>query len=80
MNSKKIIILIGVMLVVFVLFKVIADQLCAGGPNNAVTAAVSEVISNATPTPNPTPSNPDPLSWEPLVRQLVLFLSKVCNR
>ncbi len=78
MNSKKIMVLIGVMLFVFVLIKVIADQLCASSPNNAVSTAVSDVISSAVTSPAPT--KPDPLSWEPLVRQMLLFFSKVCNR
>jgi hypothetical protein len=78
MNSKKIIVLIGVMLFVFVLVKVIADQLCAGDPNNAVSTAVSDVISSA--ASNPASSRPDPLSWEPLGRQILAFFSKVCNR
>ena len=78
MNSKKIIILIGVMLFVFVLVKVIADQLCAGGPTNAVSTAVSDAISSA--ASNPAPSRPDPLSWEPAIQQILLFFSKACNR
>jgi hypothetical protein len=78
MNSKQIIVLIGVMLFVFVLVKVIADQLCAGGPNNAVSTVVSDVISNA--ASNPVPSRPDPLSWEPIGRQILQFFSKACNR
>ena len=79
MNSKKIIILIGVMLLVFVLIKMIADQLCSASPTNAVSAAVSDVISNAAPT-SQAPGRPDPLSWEPITRQVMLFLSKACNR
>jgi hypothetical protein len=78
MNSKQIIVLIGVMLLVFVLIKVIADQLCAGGTNNAVSTAVSDAISSA--VSNPAPSRPDPLSWEPLVRQVLVFFSKACAR
>ena len=78
MNSKKIIVLIGVTLLVFVLIKVIADQLCSASSNNAVSAAVSEVISNI--APSQTPDRPDPLSWEPITRQLMLFFSKACNR
>ncbi len=78
MNSKKIIILIGVMLFMFALVKVIADQLCAYSPNNVVSTAVSDVISSA--ASNPVPSRPDPLSWEPLGRQILQFFSKACNR
>jgi len=78
MHSKKIMVLIGVMLLVFVLIKVIADQLCSASPNNAVSAAVSDVISNA--APSQIPGRPDPLSWEPITRQLMLFFSKACNR
>lgn len=78
MNSKQIIVLIGVMLLVFVLIKVIADQLCAGGPSNTVSTAVSDAISNA--VSNPAPSRPDPLSWEPLIRQILVFFSKTCAR
>jgi len=77
MNSKKIMVLIGLMLLVFVLIKVIADQLCSASPNNAVSAAVSDAISTNTPSPT---AKPDPLSWEPLGRQVLLFLSKSCTR
>lgn len=78
MNSKKIMALIGVMLFVFVLVKVIADQLCASSPNNVVSTAASDAISSA--ASNPAPSRPDPLSWEPLGRQILVFFSKACNR
>jgi hypothetical protein len=78
MHSKKIMVLIGVMLLFFVLIKVIADQLCSASPNNAVSAAVSDVISNA--APSKAPSRPDPLSWEPAIEQILLFFSKVSNR
>jgi hypothetical protein len=78
MNSKKIIILIGAILFVFVLVKVIADQLCARDPNNAVSTAVSDAISST--ASSPAPSRPDPLSWEPLGRQILQFFSKACNR
>ena len=78
MHRKKIVALIGIMLLVFVLIKVIADQLCSASPNNAVSAAVSDVISNA--APSKAPSRPDPLSWEPITRQVMLFFSKACNR
>jgi len=77
MNSKKIMVLIGIMLIVFVLIKVIADQLCSASPNNAVSAAVSDAISSSSPSPA---AKPDPLSWEPLGRQVLLFLSKSCAR
>jgi hypothetical protein len=78
MNSKKFIILIGAMLFVFAVVKVIVDQLCAGGPNNAVSTAVSDAISSA--ASNPAPSRPNSLSWEPLGRQILVFFSKACNR
>ena len=73
MNSKKIMVLIGAMLFVFVLIKVITDQLCAGGPNNAVSTAVSDAISSV--ASNPAPKRPDPLSWEPAIQQILLFFS-----
>ena len=78
MNTKKIMVLIGGMLFVFVLIKVIADQLCSASPNNAVSATVSDVISNA--ASSQVPGRPDPLSWEPVGRQLMLFFSRACNR
>lgn len=70
-------VLIGIMLLVFVLIKVIADQLCSASPNNAVSAAVSDAIYSASPS---SAAKPDPLSWEPLARQVLLFLSKSCAR
>jgi hypothetical protein len=78
MNSKQIMVLIGAMLFVFVLVKVIADQLCASSADNVVSAAASNVISGISSVPDP--SRPDPLSWEPVIRQVMLFFSKVCNR
>jgi hypothetical protein len=60
MNSKKIMILIGIMLFAFVLITVVVDQLCAGGPNSAVSTTVSDVISGA--ASSPAPSRPEPLS------------------
>ena len=82
MNSKKIIVLIGVLLLLFVLFKVIIDQLCSPTPQNIVSAAVSDAVSNAVSTAgsNKETGAPDPFSWEPLARQIMLFLSKVCTR
>lgn len=78
MNSKKIIALIGVMLFVFVLIKVVVDQLCEPSSNNALSAVVSDAISNA--GSSQPPKGPDPLSWEPVTRQIMLFLSKACTR
>jgi hypothetical protein len=78
MNSKQIMVLIGAIIFFFVLIKVIADQLCASSTDNAVSAAASNVISDMGSIPDP--SRPDPLSWEPVIRQVMLFFSKVCNR
>ena len=78
MNSKKIIALIGVMLLVFVLSKVTVDQLCSASPSNIVSTAEFDVISNA--GSSQAPSRTDPLSWEPIARQIMLFFSKICNR
>ena len=82
MNGKRIIVLIGVLLLLFVLFKVIIDQLCTPTPQNIVSTAVSDAVSNAVSAAgsNKETGAPDPFSWEPLARQILMFFSKACTR
>lgn len=79
MQSKKtLLFIIGLILVIFVLLSILANQLCHPTQNNAVVNAVSEAISSSQPlSPN---SAPDPLSWGPIFQQLINFLSKACPR
>lgn len=82
MNSKKIIVLISVLLLLFVMIKIFIDQLCSPTPQNIVSTAVSDAVSNSVSVAgsNKETGVPDPFSWEPLARQIILFLSKACTR
>jgi hypothetical protein len=77
MNKKAIVTLIAIALMLFVAVKVLFNQLCAPMPNNVVTQAVSNALSVAPSTP--TSSKPEPLSWEPVMQQLLAFFSKACS-
>lgn len=78
MSKKTIMTLIAMTLILFVLIKVIIAQLCAPTPSKTVANTISNVIS--TPTVPSVPSKPDPLSWEPVLSQLLAFFSKACHR
>lgn len=78
MQAKTLKLMIGLVLVLFVFFSILISQLCQPSQNNPVVAAVSNALS----APNPVQSSakPDPLSWDPVLRQLLSFLSKACPR
>ena len=78
MNKQTLTTLIAVVLVLFVLVKIVADQFCAPTPNNVVVQAVSSAVSG--PASASTTSPPDPLSWEPALRQVLALFSKACTR
>jgi len=77
MNKKTIILLIGVILLFFVLIKIVVAQLCAPTPDNPLVNAVANVIP--APAKSAAKANPDPLSWEPAINQLLSFFSKACS-
>ncbi|MBU3574796.1 hypothetical protein ICN43_03030 [Polynucleobacter sp. UK-Mo-2m-Kol15] len=66
------------MLIFFVLISIFASQLCNPEPNNPVVTTVSNALSASKPMQNN--ATPDPLSWEPLLQQLLSFFSKACPR
>jgi hypothetical protein len=78
MQSKSLKITIALVLVLFVFFSILASQLCNPEPNNIVVATVSNALSASNPIQNN--ASPDPLSWEPLLQQLISFFSKACPR
>ena len=82
MNSRKLIVTIGLVLFVFALLKVVASQLCEPEKNNSVIALASEVLSNPNPVSNygQTAAVPEPLSWTPFLQQLTTFFLKACAR
>ena len=82
MNSRKLIVTIGLVLFVFVLLKVVASQLCEPEKNNSVIALASEVLSPPSSASNygQTASAPEPLSWTPFLQQLTTFFLKACSR
>jgi len=82
MNSRKLIVTIGLVLFVFVLLKVVARQLCEPEKNNSVIALASDVLSNPNTASNygQTAAAPEPLSWTPFFQRLTTFFLKACSR
>jgi ABC-type spermidine/putrescine transport system permease subunit I len=82
MNKKSFIWIMIFFLVIFALTKFIFSQLCESAQNNPVAQIVSNAISNMQSAPAaPTSSvTPEPLSWEPLLKQLAIFFAKACPR
>jgi hypothetical protein len=78
MNKKTLTMLISVALVLFVLVKILADQLCTPTSHSAVADAVSSAVSG--PSSAQKPNAPDPLSWEPVLRWVFTLVSKACSR
>lgn len=78
MQSMSLKITIGLVLILFVIISILASQLCNPEPNNVVVATVSSALSTSNPIQNN--ASPDPLSWEPLMQQLLSFFSKACPR
>jgi len=78
MNKKSLFALIAFLMFIFVLIKVVVSQLCAPTSSNAVATVVSDAIS--TPAWSPVPVRPEPLSWDPIINQVIAFFTKACNR
>jgi hypothetical protein len=78
MQSKSLKITIGLMLIFFVGISILASQLCNPEPNNIAVTTISNAISANNPIQNK--ASPDPLSWQPLLQQLLSFFSKACSR
>lgn len=78
MQGSSLKITIGLMLIFFVFISIVASQLCNPEPNNIAVATVSNAISANNPIQNN--AAPDPLSWGPLLKQLLNFFSKACLR
>lgn len=79
MNKKSIIWIMIFFLVTFALTKFIFSQLCEPARNNTVAQVASSAISSMQSAPA-SPAVPEPLSWEPLLKQLAIFFAKACPR
>jgi hypothetical protein len=80
MNKRSIIGIMIFFLITFTLTKVIFSQLCEPAYNNPIASMASSAISGARPSSPSSPDSLDPLSWEPLLKQLVIFFAKACPR
>jgi hypothetical protein len=81
MNKKTMIFIITLILIIFALIKFIFSQLCEPAKNNPVASIATSVVSStASGVGSMPPSAPEPLSWEPVIQRLVMFLSKGCAR
>jgi len=82
MNKKYIIWIMIFFLIMFALTKFIFSQLCEPTQSNPVAQIASSAISSIQSAPaSPAASvTPEPLSWEPLLKQLAIFFAKACPR
>lgn len=83
MQGKTLKIIIGLVLILFVFFSILFTGLCQLSQNNTVASnPVVNAVSNTLSSPNPIQKSaaPDPLSWEPVLHQLLQFFSKACPR
>lgn len=83
MQGKTLKIIIGIVLILFVFFSILFTGLCQLSQSNTVVSnPVVNAVSNTLSSPSPTQktATPDPLSWEPVLHQLLQFFSKACPR
>lgn len=83
MQGKTLKIIIGLVLILFVVFSILIGGLCQLSQNNTVASnPVVNAVSDTFSAPNPIQKSatPDPLSWEPVLQQLLQFFSKACPR
>lgn len=83
MQGKKLKIIIGLALILFVVFSTLIGGLCQLSQNNTVASnPVANAVSDAFSAPNPIQKSAasHPLSWEPVLHQLPQFFSKACRR
>jgi hypothetical protein len=78
MLRNRIIFIIGMFLIAFVVVSVAFNMLCQPNQDNAVVNAVSSALSS--PQAAQSAAQPDPFSWEPILRQLANLFSKACPR
>jgi hypothetical protein len=76
MNRQALIVLIGVTLIGFILFKGAAGYLCEPKKENSVAAVISRVLPES--GLNKDASKVDPLSWAPVLQHLMTVLSRAC--
>jgi hypothetical protein len=80
MNRSRLISIIAIVLIGFILFKGAVGMICQPEQKNSVADVVSNVITNVAPAPslNPISEKPDPLSWGPILNNLVKLIAKAC--
>lgn len=78
MNKRPIIRIMILFLIAFALTKFIFSQLCEPAQNSPIVSIASSAISSARPASLSSPASSDPLSWKPLLKQLVIFFAKAC--
>ena len=65
-------------LIIFTFISILAGQICKPAQNNVVTSVIANTVSSVQPLQ--AADVPGPLSWEPVLYQLITFLSKACTR
>jgi len=77
MNKQNLLSMIVFIVFVFAIGKIAMQQLCEPTPNNIV----ANVITSATTPAQPLQALPqvNPLSWDPILQKVLIFLSRACN-
>ena len=77
MNKQNLLSIIVFIVFVFAIGKIAMQQLCEPTPNNIVADVITSAISPAQPLQASPQVNP--LSWDPILQKVFIFLSKACN-
>lgn len=78
MSRTTLIAVLAFALMLFLLARGAFYLVCEPLPNNPVVAAVSDAVAPSKPLS--VSSQPDPLSWEPVLRSIVSVISKACPK
>ena len=82
MQKKSIITIIGILLILFVLFKLLVSQFCDPIPKNVVVNATVNVVADNFSNSDSVqqPAKKDLLSWDPILRKLATLASNACPK
>ena len=82
MQKKSIIAIIGILLILFVLFKLLVSQFCDPIPKNVVVDATVNAVADTFSSSDSVqqPAKKDPLSWDPILRKLATLASSACPK
>jgi hypothetical protein len=76
MSHRTLVFIISLAIILFILFKGAVGLVCTPAEPNSVANVISSVVP--APQANTVEEKRDPLSWEPVINQLIKLITKVC--